>query len=102
MELSYKEIGRRIKALRLSKNILQTELASILCISQTHMSNIECGRTGLTLENLVKMAEVFGCSIDRIVFGRAKAAGNMQDYSLDDFAKAWQILQSLKSKEITN
>ena len=102
MELNYREIGRRIKALRLSKNILQTELAGILCISQTHMSNIECGRTGLTLENLVKMAEVFQCSIDKIVFGKAAAGNNLQDYSVDDFAKAWQILQSLKSKEQAN
>ena len=102
MELNYREIGRRIKALRLSKNILQTELAGILCISQTHMSNIACGRTGLTLENLAKMAEVFTCSIDSIVFGREATKSSLQDYSVDDFAKAWQILQSLKSREQAN
>lgn len=53
-ELNYKEIGLRIKTLRLKNNIYQTELAKEIGVSQTHMSNIESGRAGLTLENLVK------------------------------------------------
>ena len=68
-ELNYKEIGLRIKTLRLKNNIYQTVLAKEIGVSQTHMSNIESGRAGLTLENLVKMAKIFNCGIDEIVFG---------------------------------
>ena len=48
-ELNYKEIGLRIKTLRLKNNIYQTVLAKEIGVSQTHMSNIESGRAGLTL-----------------------------------------------------
>ena len=67
--LDYKDIGLRIKTLRIKNNIYQTELAKDIGVSQTHMSNIESGRAGITLENLVKMAEVFKCGIDEIIYG---------------------------------
>ena len=45
------------------------------------MSNIESGRAGLTLENLVKMTNIFNCGIDEIVFGEEKATGSNTDRS---------------------
>ena len=72
-ELNYKEIGMRIKTMRLKNNIYQTVLAKEIGVSQTHMSNIESGRAGLTLENLVKMVRIFDCSIDELVFGATEA-----------------------------
>ena len=58
-QVDYKAVGLRIKTLRLKNNIYQTELAKNIGVSQTHMSNIESGRAGLTLENLVKMTNIF-------------------------------------------
>ena len=49
-QVDYKAVGLRIKTLRLKNNIYQTELAKNIGVSQTHMSNIESGRAGLTLE----------------------------------------------------
>jgi len=72
-QVDYKAVGLRIKTLRLKNNIYQTELAKSIGVSQTHMSNIESGRAGLTLENLVKMTNIFNCGIDEIVFGEEKA-----------------------------
>lgn len=72
-QVDYKAVGLRIKTLRLKNNIYQTELAKNIGVSQTHMSNIESGRAGLTLENLVKMTNIFNCGIDDIVFGEEKA-----------------------------
>lgn len=72
-QVDYKAVGLRIKTLRLKNNIYQTELAKNIGVSQTHMSNIESGRAGLTLENLVKMTNIFNCGIDEIVFGEEKA-----------------------------
>lgn len=81
-QVDYKAVGLRIKTLRLKNNIYQTELAKSIGVSQTHMSNIESGRAGLTLENLVKMTNIFNCGIDEIVFGEEKAKErNCSDFS---------------------
>lgn len=77
-QVDYKAVGLRIKTLRLKNNIYQTELAKNIGVSQTHMSNIESGRAGLTLENLVKMTNIFNCGIDDIVFGEEKAKKETQ------------------------
>ncbi len=100
-ELNYKDIGLRIKTMRLKNNIYQTELAKQIGVSQTHMSNIESGRAGLTLENLVKMVHIFNCGIDEIVFGSAPV---QQDSTLDalknctmqDVLQALQMLKTIK------
>lgn len=77
-QVDYKAVGLRIKTLRLKNNIYQTELAKSIGVSQTHMSNIESGRAGLTLENLVKMTNIFNCGIDEIVFGEEKQRKKLQ------------------------
>ena len=96
-------IGRRVKFLRMERNIQQTKLAEMIGVSQTHMSNIENGNAGITLENLVKMASIFDCTIDSIVFGndaieKEKTSGNssLKDISVDDLLRALQLLKELK------
>mgnify|MGYP003266483068 CR=1 FL=1 len=58
-----KLIGTRVKMLRVTKNISQTELAKQIGVTQTHLSNIENGRAGLTIPNLIKLHEALACSI---------------------------------------
>ena len=101
-ELNYKEIGMRIKTMRLKNNIYQTVLAKEIGISQTHMSNIESGRAGLTLENLVKMVTIFNCSIDEIVFGKEEVKQEqgmdvLKNCTMQDIVQAMQMLKSLKN-----
>lgn len=100
-ELNYKEIGLRIKTLRLKNSIYQTELAKEIGVSQTHMSNIESGRAGLTLENLVKMARIFECTIDEIVFGtelvkKDTGLDALKSCTMQDVLQALQMLKSIK------
>ena len=100
-ELNYKEIGMRIKTMRLKNNIYQTVLAKEIGVSQTHMSNIESGRAGLTLENLVKMVRIFDCSIDELVFGATEAKQEqgvevLNSCTMQDIIQAMQMLKSLK------
>lgn len=101
------QIGLRVKTLRLQKTMNQLELAGRLGVSQTHMSNLERGRTNLTLELLARLAEVFECSLDEIVFGRRPAAAAApqsgespaearRNYSLDDLLKAVELLKKLE------
>ena len=100
-ELNYKEIGMRIKTMRLKNNIYQTVLAKEIGVSQTHMSNIERGRAGLTLDNLVKMTNIFNCGIDDIVFGEEKAkketqTTSLENFTMQDIVQALQMLKTIK------
>lgn len=105
--LDKKEIGYRLKNLRIEREIAQTELARAIGVSQTHLSNIETGKVGLTTENLVKLTEVLDCSLDEILLGRkvnrqsklemAKEISILNDFTLGDVVRA---LQLLKMKEV--
>lgn len=63
-EMNFKEIGARIKKLRMRSGITQIELAKAIDVSQTHMSNIENGNTGISLYTAVKISRKLGCSIE--------------------------------------
>ena len=58
-----KLIGTRVKMLRITKGISQTELAKQIGVTQTHLSNIENGRAGLTIPNLIKLHEALDTPI---------------------------------------
>ncbi len=63
MEQVNKIIGKRIKIIRIEKGYSQTALATELGVSQTNMSNIECGRIAVTVQNLLKLHDILGCSM---------------------------------------
>jgi len=67
MALDYLAIGRRIRALRLSKGITQDDLRDIVNLSKTHMSHIETGTTKLSLPVLVDIANALGTTPDRLL-----------------------------------
>lgn len=54
-------IGKRVKMQRISAKVSQTELAKELGVTQTHLSNIENGRAGLTIPNLIKLHQILEC-----------------------------------------
>lgn len=62
-------IGERIKELRKSKGINQTELAKIVNLSTTVMSMIEANRSNPSIETLNTMSECFNVSIDYLLKG---------------------------------
>jgi len=53
-----------MKNLRVQKGITQEALAHALEVKQSTISSWEIGRTSPTLEQLVKMGEIFGVTID--------------------------------------
>lgn len=57
--VDYKLIGRQVSRLRRKKDLTQAQLAEILDISVQHVSNIETGRTQLSLPCLVDISEHF-------------------------------------------
>lgn len=62
-------MGLRIKSQRKALKFTQEEMAEQLDVSVKHFSEIERGLTGISIENLIKLSNILGVSIDYIVKG---------------------------------
>jgi transcriptional regulator with XRE-family HTH domain len=67
--ISKKEIGERVRALRLAREMTQAQLAEILGTRHTNVSGVERGMRGLTIQQLVKLARALEVSPAEILDG---------------------------------
>jgi len=75
--VSKKDIGQRLRAIRNARGMSQARLGKILGTHQTGISQVEVGRRGLTLQQVVKLAKALSVSIDQIlgqIHGRTEDA----------------------------
>jgi transcriptional regulator with XRE-family HTH domain len=66
-EVSKKEIGARLRAIRHSRGFSQSKLAKILGTHFTAISQIERGLRGVTVHQVVKLAKALKISTDEIL-----------------------------------
>lgn len=69
MELNYTEIGRRIASRRRHQRIKQQDMAEMLGISNNHLSSIERGKAGPSLEVLVGLCNILRVTPDFLLMG---------------------------------
>ncbi|HAJ71908.1 MAG TPA: transcriptional regulator [Methylophilaceae bacterium] len=62
-----KSFGKHVKAIRLSLNISQEELALKADLDRTYISGIERGLRNVSLINIVKLANALNISVTAIV-----------------------------------
>lgn len=62
-----KIFGKRLKSLRLEKDLKQSELAKIIEVSTSTIGMYEQGRRYTDLETLKKIAEFFDISVDYLI-----------------------------------
>lgn len=67
MELDYRAIGVRVKEKRLRMGWTQEALAAAVGISVPHMSNVERGKTKVSLQTLVDIANALEATLDELV-----------------------------------
>ena len=60
-------MGQRIKKKRKELKLTQERMAEELNISVKHFSEVERGIAGLSVENLIRVSEILGVSIDYMV-----------------------------------
>lgn len=72
----YKAIGLRIKAIRLHRELTQEQLAEMTGLSSPHISNVETGKTKVSLPSLAKIADVLDACIDEIMYGSKQSRHN--------------------------
>ena len=61
MKENIKILANRVKMLRVGKGVSQTRMAEEIGVSQTNLSNMEAGRTAITIQNLFKIKKVLNC-----------------------------------------
>ena len=54
-----KDIGIKIKHLRIDKDLSQEQLAEQVGMSREHLSCLECGKYSIHVSNLYKIADFF-------------------------------------------
>ena len=67
MSLDYLTIGRRIHRLRKRAAITQQMLAEKIGTSTAYISQLERGTKGISIENLVNIANALGVTVDTIL-----------------------------------
>lgn len=58
-----KELGRRLKSLRLEGHLTQEQVASEVEMSRDHLSNIENGKYPINIKTLYKLAEFYNVDL---------------------------------------
>lgn len=61
------DIGKNIKEKRQAAGMKQAELAEKVNATQRQVSSWESGKFMPSIENIVKIADVFGCKVDELV-----------------------------------
>jgi transcriptional regulator with XRE-family HTH domain len=61
--ITIKEIGRRIRELRVSREMTAKKLANEIGISQSYLSDIENGKKAVPIEVLIQITEFFEISM---------------------------------------
>lgn len=67
MDKQFEEIGKRIREARTKRKLTQAELADMVGIAHSHMSDIENGKTKLGVDILISLSEKLQVSSDWIL-----------------------------------
>lgn len=65
--VDYVAIGRRVKKYRNQANLTQADVAEKLGISVSYISQIECGRTDVSLKRLDEIANIIHTNIEFLI-----------------------------------
>jgi transcriptional regulator with XRE-family HTH domain len=100
------DLGRRIRAARLSRRLTLEEVVSRTDFTISWLSKIENGLLAPSLEGLVRLAEVLECGVDHLVAGLAASPrftidrknggwkptgpGGRQSVAVEQLATGWQ------------
>jgi predicted transcriptional regulators len=75
----YKEIGKRIAALRKKNGMTQEALANMLSVTTKHISHVENGTSTLSLKAFILFCTEFSCSLDYLIFGKSFSSFTLPD-----------------------
>lgn len=65
--MTHKELGEKVEAIRMEKNLTRDQLAIRAELSSKFIYEIEKGKKGLSVDSLMKLAKGLSCSYDKIL-----------------------------------
>ena len=65
--INFARIGRKIREIRISKNLTQEYVATIADVNVSHISNIENNRVKISLPTLVNVCNALDTTVDYIL-----------------------------------
>ena len=83
MEIDYEAIGKRIREERTNLGYSQERLAFESDLSVPYISQIENGHKSASLNALLQIADVFECTLDRLIFGNEVFYADDSDYDFN-------------------
>ena len=95
-----KEIGLRVRSIRLNMNITKQKMADMLGISGQYLGMIERGEGTLSIDKLKILCDITGLSADYILFGKdsnstLKLSKELADYSDEEIELGCATLENL-------
>jgi transcriptional regulator with XRE-family HTH domain len=89
------ELGRRIRAAREGK-LTQAKLGELVGLSRTAITNIECGRQRLLVDQLVQIADAIGVSASTLLPPDGVGRGHQADAKMTAMPTVQQWITSVK------
>lgn len=87
----------RLKEIRKRLNLSQEFVAKQLGLARTTLVAIEYGNRKITADELVKFSDLYGVSIDEILYGKVNT-----DSEISMFTRIFSTLSEADRKEILN
>lgn len=84
-------IGKKLKEIRVSRSLKQSDVADGVGLSRTAISNIESGRRSLTLNTLKKFADFYRIDVSTIT---EEFKQNMKDEIIDLLERTRKIFEN--------
>lgn len=92
LNYNMEETAKRLRTLRVQQGYTQEAAAERLGVERSHLSRMERGQKGCSLELLVRLAQLYGVSLDYLLLGPDWA----DHWSGDGFMEAIRILEGLR------
>ena len=89
----------RLKELRQSKGIPQSDFAPMFNITQGTLSGWETGRYDISNDALVKLADFFNVSVDYLL-GRPELASTNKEEYIDELTEMYNNLPEDKKEQV--
>ena len=66
--IDFAQVGKKLKDIRISRNLTQEYIANIANVNVSHISNIENNRVKISLPTLVHICNALGVTVDYILY----------------------------------
>ena len=66
-----RQVGRRIAEERIKRGWSRADLAKAMMLTEDQIGKLERGARGVSPLQLIRLREIFGITIDRLIFGDA-------------------------------